>query len=137
MLLLWERAFQAAADALRLTPTQLPILEQAGVVDAGGMGVVVILGGALCYLTGRERDLVDHAVGVFCVEPVTAAGARSGIDTVYLDSTLESTWGYCIQYIIAGADLSAEGVREGLGPELAQSTVVVGDDRHIRVQLHA
>ena len=137
VLLLWERAFQAAAEALRLTPTQLPILKQAGVVDAGGMGVVVILGGALCSLTGREPDLIDQAVGLYCIEPVTATPIRTSIDSDYLDSTLDSTWGYCIQYIIAGADLSVEGVREGLGTEMAQSTAVVGDDRHIRVHLHA
>ena len=35
---LWERAFRSSQEALSLTPTQLPVLAQAGVVDAGGFG---------------------------------------------------------------------------------------------------
>ena len=44
---LWEKAFRAGQEALDRTPEQLPVLREAGVVDAGGMGVVVIMGGAL------------------------------------------------------------------------------------------
>ena len=133
-LLLWESAFRSATDALYLTPSQLPILKEAGVVDAGGMGVVVIIGAALCALTGQNQDLVDQAVAACCIEPGVTS---QSIDKDYLDSTLESEWGYCIQYLISDAEMPAEQARQGLSKELAASAVVVGDGRNIRVHVHA
>ena len=137
VLSLWEAAFSSAVEALYLTPSQLPVLKEAGVVDAGGMGVAVIMGGALCYLTGREQDLVDQAVSACCIEPVTVSGAKSSIDSNYLDSTLESQWGYCIQFLIEGEGLAVESIRERFGTEWADSAVVVGDERLVRVHLHS
>lgn len=131
---LWESAFRSATDALYLTPTQLPVLKEAGVVDAGGMGVVVIMGGGLCALTGQDQDLIDQAVAACCIEPGAAA---QSMDDDYLDSTLESQWGYCIQFLISGAGTGAEEVRQGLGEKLAESAVVVGDSRNLRVHVHA
>ena len=134
---LWESAFHSAAEALYLTPSQLLTLKEAGVVDAGGMGIVVIMGGALCSLTGQDQDLLDRAVVDWCVEPGAVRAASSSIDNDYLDSTLESQWGYCIQFLISESGLGAEGVRQGIGEELGESAVVVGDGRYVRVHVHA
>ncbi len=137
VLSLWGSAFRSATDALYETPSQLPILKEAGVVDAGGLGVVVILGGALCSLTGRDWDLVDQAVAACCVEPVGSDGAQPSIDANFLDASLESTWGYCIQYVIDGAGPAVEQVRAEIGQDLDQSAVIVGDSRYVRVHVHA
>ena len=137
VLSLWESAFQSAADALYLTPTQLLILKEAGVVDAGGMGVVVIMGGALCSLTGQDQDLIDRALAECCVKPGALSADGNTVDRDYLDSTLESQWGYCIQFLISGDGVGLERVRKGIGAELAESAVVVGDDRYVRVHVHA
>ncbi|MCH7606718.1 MAG: DAK2 domain-containing protein, partial [Chloroflexi bacterium] len=137
ILSVWETAFRSATDAHFDTPSQLPILKEAGVVDAGGLGVVVILGGALCSLTGREWDLVDDAVAACCVEPVGTGGAQPSIDSNFLDTSLESTWGYCIQYVIDGAGPAVDQVRAGIGQDLDQSAVIVGDGRYVRVHVHA
>ena len=143
---LWETAFNAAVEALYATPSQLPILREAGVVDAGGMGVVVILGAALCSLTGRDADLVDQALETCCVEPVNLSAAQQPADigslhSSFLDATLEGNWGYCIQYVIDGSDsatrITTETVRNGLGPELAGSAVIVSDGRYLKVHVHA
>ncbi len=143
---LWETAFNAAAAALYATPSQLPILREAGVVDAGGMGVVVILGAAFCSLTGRDTDLVDQALESYCVEPLNPAAAqqhieREGLNRGFLDGTLQEDWGYCIQYVIGGSDseakLSAETVRNGLGTEMAGSAVIISDGRYLKVHIHA
>ena len=137
VLSLWESAFHSATDALYLTPSQLLILKEAGVVDAGGMGIVVIMGSALCSLTGQDQDLVDQAVAACCVEPSAVGAKGASIDSDYLDSTLESQWGYCIQFLISGPGLAVERVRQGMGAELAESAVVVGDGRYVRVHVHA
>ena len=136
-LTLWETAFSSAVEALYRTPTQLPILKEAGVVDAGAMGVAVIMGGALCHLADREQDLVDGALAACCVEPTSVGGATSSIDSDYLDSTLESQWGYCIQFLVEGEGLALEHIREHLGKEWADSAVAVGDDRLVRVHVHS
>ena len=134
---LWETAFRSAVEALHRTPSQLPVLKEAGVVDAGGMGIAVIMGGALCYLTGREQDLLDQAVAACCIEPASVSGTKSSIDSDYLDSTLESQWGYCIQFLVEGEGLALESIRERLGKEWSDSAVAVGDDRLVRVHVHS
>lgn len=149
---LWETAFNAAVEAVYATPSQLPLLREAGVVDAGGLGVAVILGAAYCSLTSQDLDLVDQALGPCCVQPVNPAAAQqqthqSGLDSGFLAASLEENWGYCIQYIIDGsstgdgsdlaADLTVEMVRNELGAELAGSAVVVVDGRYFKVHVHA
>ena len=47
-------AARAAREALAITPEQLPVLRDAGVVDAGGRGICVILDAAETALTGRR-----------------------------------------------------------------------------------
>ena len=143
--ILWEAAFDAAVEALHATPSQLPILREAGVVDAGGMGVAVILGAAFCSLTGRDPDLVDQAIQSCCVEPVdlnaTRHSERKGIDSGFPDTDLGDDWGYCIQYVIDatnfGSILTAETVRDGLGPELSGSAVVISDGHYLKLHVHA
>ena len=130
---LWETAFLASKEALYRTPSQLSVLREAGVVDAGGMGIVVIVGGALSYLSGQDQ--VDLGVeGYVDVSQIPASVAK--VDSDYLDTTEEALWGYCTQFLIAGQGLEPEEVRERF-TEMADSAVVVGDDRYVRVHIHA
>jgi DAK2 domain fusion protein YloV len=136
-LTLWGAAFQAAVAAVYRTPSQLPVLKEAGVVDAGAMGIAVIIGGVLCFLAGNDRDIVDQALVEACVEPVPITGVDTRIDSHYLDATLDTQWGYCIQFLIEGEGLPLEAIRERLGRDVSDSAVVVGDDRYARVHVHA
>ena len=52
-------AMQAARESVANTPNLLPVLREAGVVDAGGQGLYVLLEGALYYLRG-ENDTLKH-----------------------------------------------------------------------------
>ena len=131
----WSTAYQASRDALDATPSMLAKLREAGVVDAGGMGIVVILGGAYLHLTGGSVEEAD-------LELATAAGqidpsqlASVSVESDFLDSSVESEWGYCTQFLIQGENLDIERVREELA-EKAESLVIVGDDRFIRVHVH-
>jgi len=142
---LWGTAFDAAVEALYATPSQLPILREAGVVDAGGMGVALILGAAFCSLTGRDPKLVDQAIQSCCVEPAeinaSQHGDLKGLDSVLLDTASGDNWGYCIQYVIdarnSGSILSAKTVRDGLGPELSGSAVVISNGYYLKLHVHA
>ena len=134
---LWETAFHAATEALYLTPSQLPVLKEAGVVDAGGLGVVVILGGALSHLSSRDLDLVERAVAATHVDTAALPYGATGIDSDYLDSTLDEQWGYCVQFLIEGQELPWQQIQTKLEEEIAASAVVVGDDRYVRIHVHA
>ena len=135
VLALWETGYNASKEALDATPSMLAKLREAGVVDAGGMGIVVILGGALLHLTGQ--DVAEADLGL-----ATAAGqidpdqlASVGVESDFLDASVESEWGYCTQFLIQGEGLDIERVRADLA-QTAESLVIIGDDRFIKVHCH-
>ncbi len=123
-------ALEGAERALEHTPEQLPILKEAGVVDAGGQGVVAFLAGALGCLDGTEAALT---IAVPEGGPVNAAAS---VAHEFLEHTEDELYGYCTQFIVEGEGLDVEAVRE-LVMAMASSTVVVGGDRTIRVHAHA
>ncbi len=110
-LCLWRMAFLGSREALALTPSQLPVLREAGVVDAGGMGIVVIMGGALGCLAGQAVDELDLEIEGHLHAPL--APAQGGkIDRDYLDATETALWGYCTQFLIEGQGLDLELIRQ-------------------------
>ena len=132
---LWETAFLASREALHRTPSQLPVLQEAGVVDAGGMGIVVILGGALGHLTGQDEDQIDLGMEG-PLYTLQAPVSVPNIDSDYLSTTEGALWGYCTQFLIEGQGLDLEQIRERF-TAMNDSAVVVGDDRYVRVHIHA
>ncbi len=126
-------AFQASCEALRRTPEQLPVLLEAGVVDSGGLGIVAILGGACEVLSpDSERDITTVIGGSLASVSQGRLATRSG----YLKTTVEVEWGYCTEFIINGEALDPAEVRWEY-EKTALSTVVVGDERAVRVHIHA
>ena len=142
-------AFAASRQSLLRTPELLPVLREAGVVDSGGLGIVVILGGLLAGLTagddaapetppGSAPGSADEHPILSLVDSSLAAVAGGGlsISSEYLHTTLDTDWGYCTEFIISGQELNPDRVRAHY-EQTAQSTVVVGDGRQVRVHLHA
>ena len=123
---------EAARRAVALTPTMLPVLRQAGVVDAGGHGVLVILEGLRVWAAGEtiaEGEL----------EPPEAAGVGEDAGTVsdeFLEAVEEEEFGYCTQLLIEGEGLDSDVVRERMN-EMARSAVVIGDAAALKVHVHA
>jgi len=112
---------ESAKVANALTPELLPVLKEAGVVDAGGQGLVYILEGALRFLRGEgvEMDLKMDAV-------------------VDLKSTLgagEEGYGYDVQFLIKGESLDVDQIRNTIG-SMGESTLVVGDSKLVKVHVH-
>ncbi|MSQ17218.1 MAG: DAK2 domain-containing protein [Dehalococcoidia bacterium] len=129
---LWEHGYNAAREALARTPEQLALLREAGVVDAGGMGVVVILGGVLCHLGRLDSRQLELTV---------AAGYQgasgAGVAGAFVAASQEAQWGYCTQFLIQGTDLAPDELRRQLaGMDETSSAVVVGDHRQVRVHVH-
>ncbi|MYC28608.1 MAG: DAK2 domain-containing protein [Chloroflexi bacterium] len=135
LLALWETGYSASKAALEATPTMLPKLREAGVVDAGGMGIVVILGGALLHLTGGDAATADLGLATAAGQIDPSQLASISVESDFLDSSVESEWGYCTQFLIQGENLDIEKVRSDLAAT-SESLVIVGDDRFIRVHVH-
>ncbi|KAB2810480.1 DAK2 domain-containing protein [Pimelobacter simplex] len=120
-------AAAAAREALGHTPEQLDVLAQAGVVDAGGRGVSVILDAAETVLTGRRpipvtAPLGSHVIPVPHLEPAA--------DELSADGPA-----YEVMYLLDADDDAAPGLRGRLG-ELGDSVVVVGREGLWNVHVH-
>ena len=120
-----------AREAFALTPTMLPVLMQAGVVDAGGQGLSVILEGVRRYVdgsspVGEEMDLPA---------PVGIDGHAGSVSHEFLVATDEEQYGYCTQLLVEGEELDPASIRETIS-SLGVSVVVVGTESTVRVHVH-
>ena len=119
-----EAAAAGAREALARTPMQLEVLARAGVVDAGGRGLVVLLDALAEVVTGHHADVAPPVPMVRRADG-SAATRESGSDR----------FAYEVQYLL---DASAEAVsrlRERLAG-LGDSLAVVGGDRLWNVHVH-
>ena len=116
-----RRAVEAASDSLAGTPELLPVLKEAGVVDAGGQGYLLVLEGAEMFLTGRR------APAPVAVPKKTAARA--------MQAALGCEYGYCTELLVLGPKLNADRLREQLD-KLGNSVIVAGEDDLIHLHVH-
>lgn len=132
ILAVFEEAYAAGEKSLANTPNLLPVLKEAGVVDAGGQGLLVLLQGALA--TAKGQPLVPLApVAAAPKEPALPrqAAARDDISTAQIE------FGYCTQLLIRGENLNPEQIREHLSKEPpGDSLLVVGDEHVVKIHFH-
>lgn len=140
----WRVAVDAGKEALSKTPLQLPVLREAGVVDAGGQGVVTLLEGAWHYLAGNDTEEIELEVCAPVLSGEAPATGQSSempvVDEAYLAATEADIYGYCTQFIIQrdadSQQLDTGQIREELA-KIAGSTVVVGGGDLVKVHVHA
>jgi hypothetical protein len=107
-------------DALARTPEMLDVLREAGVVDAGGAGLVEVL-----------RGIVLEASG----EPLPEAPVASealGLEAIHQEL---SRFRYCTGFVVEGDGLDADGLERSL-ERLGDSLLVVGDATALKVHVH-
>jgi len=135
-----QAALQAARIALDKTPEQLPILKQAGVVDAGGMGYVRILEGmASVLIDGKQIEQIEQEAGATVLNGRSDADARTHIHMAALDP--EGTdFGYCTEFMIHRTEgkrlLDATQLRDFLD-QIGDSLVFVEDADIVRIHVHS
>ncbi len=117
-------AAAAAREALAHTPEQLETLRNAGVVDAGGRGLCVVLDAAETTLTGRRVVPTHTALGVHAI-PVPLP-----TDDLHPDGP-----SYEVMYLLDAEDSAIPQLRRRLAP-LGDSLVVVGGDGLWNVHVH-
>ncbi|WP_341877342.1 DAK2 domain-containing protein [Defluviitalea saccharophila] len=119
-----------AHTVLKKTPDMLPVLKQAGVVDAGGRGLLYIIEGALKAINSNEEIHLE--------ENVYAGANKGSFSALSSISNEDITFGYCTEFIINRADNNPSKVnelREFLNT-IGDSIVVVDDDEVIKVHVH-
>ncbi len=114
-------ALFAGEEALRHTTEQLDVLAEAGVVDAGALGLVVIIRGMIAGLAGEEVQL-----------PELPHYAAARLDQVH---HADSAYRYCTNFIVTGAGLEGSSYVHGL-EALGDSVLVVGDEATLKVHVH-
>lgn len=118
-----------AERVLKKTPDMLPVLKQAGVVDSGGQGLVVVLQGAYDALMGKEVDYSSFE----------SAQTTGGITKISAQTEAEIKFGYCTEFIIVlNAPLSDKEVAayKAFLTSIGDSIVVVADDEIVKTHVH-
>ncbi|MBI4283019.1 MAG: DAK2 domain-containing protein [Chloroflexi bacterium] len=129
LLSVMEAAVNAAGESVANTPALLPVLREAGVVDAGGQGLYIILEGGLRYLRG-ETEQMRFRKPQMIVSSVPVA-TRLG----RIVAAEEEIYGYCTEFLLKGDELNPDKVRTRLKKK-GQSLIVVGDETTVRVHIH-
>jgi DAK2 domain fusion protein YloV len=117
-------AVDEAAASVQRTPSLLPVLKEAGVVDAGGRGIELLLRGALASIQG---DHLPHGMKL-----------SNDIALPTWDALEAEGYGYETVFVILppeGARLDVAAIRARLD-RMAESVLVAGDDRAVKIHVH-
>ncbi len=124
---LFEKIHRTAKETLEKTPEMLPALKQAGVVDAGGMGFVVVLGGMIMAMRGKP-----------IAKKKKSAQAEAAVFEQF--NTEDIVFPYCTECIVTKSD---EYKGEGTAGKLREfvlsagdSAVFVDDEEIIKLHVH-
>ena len=132
----FKDVIEEGEKALALTPTLLPVLKKAGVVDSGGVGLMVIIKGFASELTGEEV-----AESITEAEPTQSSESEFGDNSAVLMMELsEIQYAYCTEFFIINlkksTTLSAiDRLRERL-MTLGDSVICIGDLDLVKVHVH-
>jgi uncharacterized protein len=114
----------AARAAVAKTPDLLPTLKQAGVVDAGGQGLLAIFEGMWRYARGESVHLTPRQ------ERAESADLHRG------RVAIEEEFGYEVVFLLRGEHLNLEEIRDTITRMGGVSTVVAGDATLLKVHTH-
>ena len=114
-----ESALDAGTQSVQRGPDLLPILREAGVVDAGGYAVTVLLAGIVGALRGGEAPILEHQAAARVSHPQHAS----------------TTFRYCTNFAVTGEGLEQRRFVSAL-EQLGDSVLVVGDQTTLKIHVH-
>ncbi len=123
---LMQDVVAAARQAVAKTPDLLPLLKQAGVVDAGGQGLATVLEGIWRYTRGEAIELTSP----------TAVTAAPTTEVKKGRVSVEEEFGYEVVFLLRGDNLNMEEIRDTITKMGGVSTVVAGDAKLLKVHTH-
>ena len=114
-----ERALDAGQESVKRGPDLLPVLREAGVVDAGGYALTVLLAGIVGALRGSAPPVVEHHAAARVTHPQHSS----------------ATYRYCTNFAVTGAALEQRQFVRAL-EAIGDSVLVVGDQTTLKVHVH-
>ncbi len=114
-----EKALSAGQESVKRGPDLLPVLRDAGVVDAGGYGLTVLLAGIVGALRGTEPPALEHHAAARVTHPQHSS----------------STYRYCTNFAVTGTDLEQRHYVQEL-EAIGDSVLVVGDPTTLKIHVH-
>ena len=114
-------AAQEAHASVKRTPELLSVLRDAGVVDAGGLGIAVILDGLYACVSGQKIEVQEET-----------EDSAPDLEAMHAE---EEAWGYCTEFLVTGFSGDA-GEFEDHIHSIGKSVLVVPDDDLVKVHLH-
>ncbi|MGZ4197211.1 MAG: DAK2 domain-containing protein [Solirubrobacteraceae bacterium] len=114
-----ENALAAGEESVKRGPDLLPVLREAGVVDAGGYALTVLLAGIVGALRGSEPPTLEHHAAPRITHPQHAS----------------STYRYCTNFAVTGTSLEQRRFVPLL-EQIGDSVLVVGDPTTLKVHVH-
>ena len=123
---LMQEIVTKARQTVAHTPELLPMLKQAGVVDAGGQGLATIFEGFLRYTSGEAVPTITTPAMV----NLNVAEVHRGIVSI------DEEFGYEVVFLLRGDNLQLEEIRDTIVALGGVSTVVAGDETIIKVHTH-
>lgn len=122
---------ERAAHALARTPDLLPVLREAGVVDAGGKGFVSLLEGIVRLIEGAEEGAV-----VADGEPEADLDLPSPVALAEFPHREGGRYRYCTEGLVEGPDLPTEDAVRGALRDGAEELIVIRTGQVLKVHLH-
>ena len=114
-----ERAVEAGQESVKRGPELLAALREAGVVDAGGYGLTIMIAGVVAALRGEDPPPLEHHRPARITHPQHSSG----------------TYRFCTNFAVTGSGLEPPRFIAEL-ERLGDSVLVVGDARTLKVHLH-
>ena len=129
-----KETIAAGEEILKMTPEMLPVLKKAGVVDAGGRGLLVVLSGFLKVIMGDESELT------FEYDDTTAPGDTMDNPQVDYNDLADIEFAYCTEFFVINinkktTEADIDKLREQL-MALGDSVICIGDLNLIKVHVH-
>lgn len=125
-----QEAHLKGTKCLAKTPDMLPVLKQAGVVDAGGQGFLIILAGWISVLTGETPIEEPQSV------PVTSLSGRESDNSKQEFMQIENLdYPYCTEFLVKGSNLSIDQIKVDLR-DRGDCLLVVGTPEVVKIHVH-
>ena len=124
-----EAVVSAAGESVANTPTLLPVLKDAGVVDAGGQGLYTILEGSLRYLRGESEQMQ------FRKPQMITSSIPQPVKLPQMIAAEEVPFGYCTEFMLKGEGFNQDKIKARLQKQ-GESLIIVGDETTTRIHIH-
>ena len=130
---MWDATLAAGQAALEDTPNLLPVLKKAGVVDAGGQGIMLIFEGMKQVFDGGE---IVAGAEVAAKPKVSSEAAGKGVFTDDLMKVEDIKNGYCTQFLINKNEGASAAKMRAFAESNGDSVVCIEDDDVINLHVH-